>query len=110
MSENTISGKIKVIGATETFGANGFKKRELVVTTDTDKYPQMILIEFTQAKVDLLDKFTIGDSVEVSINIRGREWLNPQGEAKYFNSLQGWRIVKLGGAASAPNDQAPPPF
>ena len=26
---------------------------------------------------------------------RGREWKNPKGEIKYFNSIQGWRIEKL---------------
>ena len=30
--------------------------------------------------------------VKVSINLRGREWINPEGVAKYFNSIQGWRI------------------
>ena len=72
---------------------SAFQKRELVVTTD-EQYPQHILIEFTQDKCDLLDKYKIGKEVKVSINIRGREWTNPQGETKYFNSIQGWRIEK----------------
>jgi hypothetical protein len=86
-------GIIKVLGATQEFGAKGFRKRELVVTT-TEDYPQMLLIEFTQDKVDLLNEFMVGSSVTVSINLRGREWINPQGEAKYFNSLQGWKITQ----------------
>jgi translation initiation factor IF-3 len=53
------------------------------------------MIEFTQDKCDILNKYKEGDSVKVSINLRGREWVNPQGEAKYFNSIQGWRIEKL---------------
>ena len=48
----------------------------------------------------MLDKFAVGDNVDVSINLRGREWINPQGEAKYFNSLQGWRIIKSGDAGT----------
>jgi hypothetical protein len=98
-----VQGKVKVIGQTQSIGSNGFQKRELVVTTEGD-YPQDILIEFTQDKCDLLDKFVVGDNLNVSINIRGREWINPQGEAKYFNSLQGWKIVKDGTPAQA---QAP---
>lgn len=86
-----ITGIIKVLNETQTFGANGFEKRELVVTTE-DQYPQMILIEFTQDKCSLLDQYQIGQNVKVSINLRGREWINPQGEAKYFNAIQGWRI------------------
>ena len=42
-----ILGKIKLIGEVKTFGDNGFRKRELVVTTE-EQYPQHILIEFVQ--------------------------------------------------------------
>lgn len=86
-----VLGQIKVKGETQTFGAKGFRKRELVVTTD-EQYPQMIMIEFVQDKCDLLDSYNEGDNVKVSINLRGREWINPEGVAKYFNSIQGWRI------------------
>ena len=86
-----VVGIIKLVGATQEIGAKGFRKRELVVTTAED-YPQMLMIEFTQEKVYLLNSFEVGQSVKVSINLRGREWINPQGEAKYFNSLQGWKI------------------
>ncbi len=88
-----VTGKIKLINETQTFG-NNFNKRELVVTTD-EQYPQHILIEFTQDKCTLLDKFQVGQNVEVSINLRGRIWTNPEGIAKYFNSIQGWRITGL---------------
>ena len=88
-----VIGKIKVIGKVQEFGSQGFKKRDLVVVTE-DQYPQMIMIEFNQDKTDLLNNFAIGTDVKVSINLRGREWINPQGEAKYFNSVQGWKIEK----------------
>lgn len=89
-----VTGKIKKIDETKTFGSNGFRKRELVVTTD-EQYPQMIMIEFIQDKCDLLNNFNVGEDVRISINLRGREWINPEGEAKYFNSIQGWRIEKF---------------
>lgn len=102
-----VSGKVKVINAEQQVSAS-FKKRELVVTTD-EQYPQHILIEFTQDKCDLLNNYTPGEPVKVSINIRGREWVSPQGETKYFNSIQGWRIEKLQAAApTAPAPQMPP--
>jgi translation initiation factor IF-3 len=88
MSE--VIGRIKVINATQEVSAS-FKKRELVVTTN-EQYPQHILIEFAQDKCDLLDNFQEGQEVKVSINLRGREWVNPQGETKYFNQIQGWKI------------------
>lgn len=89
-----IQGKIKMIGETKTFGNNGFKKREVVITTE-EQYPQHILVEFVQDKCDLLNKYNVGETVKISINLRGREWTNPQGEVKYFNSVQGWRIESL---------------
>lgn len=86
-----IQGKVKMIGETQTFGAKGFRKREVVITTE-EQYPQHIMVEFVQDKTDLLDNYQEGQDVKISINLRGREWVNPQGETKYFNSIQGWRI------------------
>jgi len=88
-----ISGKIKWIDEVRTYGSNGFRKKELVITTQ-EQYPQNILIEFTQEKCELLDKYEIDDNIKIGINIRGREWINPEGQTKYFNSIQGWRIEK----------------
>ncbi|WP_445383938.1 DUF3127 domain-containing protein [Robiginitalea sp. IMCC44478] len=89
-----IEGTIKLIDETKTYGSKGFRKREVVVTTD-EQYPQHILVEFIQDKTDLLNDFKPGQPVKISINLRGREWTNPQGETKYFNSIQGWRIESL---------------
>ena len=99
-----VSGKIKVINPEQQVSAS-FRKRELVVTTD-EQYPQHIMVEFTQDKCDLLNSYKLGEGVKVSINIRGREWVSPQGETKYFNSIQGWRIERL--QAEAPTAQMPP--
>ena len=87
-----IQGKIKVKGETLEYGSNGFLKREVVITTSDEKYPQHILIEFVQDKTSLVDAYDVGDEIKVYINIQGREWVSPKGETKYFNSLQGWKI------------------
>ena len=101
-----IQGKIKLIGETQSIGSNGFRKRELVVTTE-EQYPQHIMVEFVQDKTDLLNNYQVGQQIKVGINLRGREWINPQGEAKYFNSITGWRIESL--SQSASNAQNLPP-
>lgn len=100
-----VQGSIKMIGDTQTFGTNGFRKREIVVTTE-EQYPQHIMVEFVQDKTDLLDSYKVGQQVKISINLRGREWVNPQGETKYFNSIQGWRIEAL--QAESPSGNLPP--
>ncbi|MRT16241.1 DUF3127 domain-containing protein [Vitellibacter sp. q18] len=103
-----LQGKIKMIDETKTYGNNGFRKRELVITTE-EQYPQHILIEFVQDKTDLLNQYRVGQDVKVSINVRGREWVNPQGETKYFNSIQGWRIENLSQAATSGEMPPMPP-
>lgn len=85
-----ITGRIKMIGQMQEV-SQSFKKRELVVTTD-EQYAQHILIEFHQDKCEVLNQFQVGQQVTVDLNLRGREWVNPQGETKYFNTIQGWRI------------------
>ena len=100
-----VQGRIKMIDETKTYGNNGFRKREVVVTTE-EQYPQHILVEFVQDKCDLLNNYQVGQEVKISINLRGREWTNPQGETKYFNSIQGWRIEAI--SPEQPDAQVPP--
>ena len=100
-----ITGKIKQIDETKEYGSNGFKKREMVLTTE-EQYPQHILIEFVQDKCGLLSLYSVGQRIKVGINLRGREWQNPQGEIKYFNSIQGWRIDAFDEVSPPP--EAPP--
>ncbi len=101
-----VTGKIKKIDETKTFGASGFRKREMVLTTN-ENYPQMLKIEFVQDKCDLLNNYQVGQDVKISINLTGREWINPQGEAVYFNSIQGWRIENVQSAGAEVPPMAP---
>ena len=109
MSEMQITGIVKMV-SDEQQVTPSFTKRELVVTTE-EQYPQHILINFTQGKCNSdLDQLKVGTRVSVSINIRGREWINPQGEAKYFNDIQGWKlalIANYGENNPAPTKQQP---
>ena len=86
-----IQGRIKQIFPSQVIGQNGFEKRDLVIVTE-ETYPQTIIIQFTQQRCDLLNNLQVGQNVKVYINIKGREWTNPQGETKYFNTIEGWKI------------------
>lgn len=88
-----LTGTIKKISELITY-QSGFQKKELVILTQ-EQYPQPILIEFLSDKKDLLNNYKAGDQVKISINLQGREWTNPQGEVKYFNTISGWRIEKI---------------
>lgn len=88
-----LKGIILKIGQQKTYGKTN--KVELVLKTDIDTdYPQTILIEFINKSIDNLKEYKEGDEATISINIKGREWENPEGQTKYFNSIQGWRISK----------------
>ena len=97
-----VKGKIKLINDVETYGT--FNKRSFVITTD-EQYPQTIQLECHQDKTSILDKYKVDDSVKASINLRGKEWINPEGAAKYFNTIVVWRIE----LAQAEADNTPPP-
>jgi hypothetical protein len=89
-----VIGKVHNLGESITVSAS-YEKRELIVKTD-EQYPQLISIEFAQGKCnDILDTLSIGSDVKVGINLGGREWINPQGETKYFNSIKGWKVDKI---------------
>lgn len=88
-----ISGNIKLIEKPIQVNDN-LKKANLILETDkSSDYPQTICIEFVNKSCDLLSNYNNGDEVTISINLRGREWVNPKGETKYFNSINGWKIM-----------------
>lgn len=96
-----IKGMIKLIDETVQVSQK-FSKRDIVVTTD-EMYPQDIKMQFIQDKCDLLNDFKEMDQVTVDINIRGREWINNEGKAVYFVTLEGWKISKIDN--STPNGE-----
>ena len=93
-----LTGTVKVISPTQVISEK-FSKREFVLT-DESQYPQDILFQATQDKCNILDGIAVGTKLEVSFNLRGREWHSPAGEVKYFNTLEAWRIEKVGGQVS----------
>lgn len=95
-----LQGTVKKIFEIQTF-ASGFQKRELILLTQ-EQYPQPISIEFLSEKIALLDNLSEGDQIKVGINIRGREWTNPEGQVKYFNSITGWRLEKVSESSFEP--------
>jgi single-strand DNA-binding protein len=97
-----IKGRVKTIHPVESVGTNGFQKRKVWVEIDLDsKYPQTIEIEFQGEKCSLADSFKSGDTVDFSLNLRGREWTNNNGEVKVFNTITAWK-VQVEGANTMP--------
>lgn len=82
-----VKGKVHLIGQKMEVGNNGFTKRQIVITTE-EQYPQYIPIDFVKDKCELLDKFAVGQIVEIGVNLRGSEY-----QGKYYVNLQGWKIT-----------------
>ena len=95
-----LTGTVKVINPTQVISEK-FSKREFVIETQ-DQYPQLVMFQATQDKCSLLDNVQVSSQVEVSFNLRGREWTSPAGEVKYFNTLEAWRIEKVGQGNAMP--------
>ncbi|HHG85732.1 MAG TPA: DUF3127 domain-containing protein [Bacteroidetes bacterium] len=96
--EGKLHAKMDAVQITDTF-----RKREFVVEyVDNPLYPQYVKFETTQDRCALVDSIEVGDKVEVTFNLRGREWVNPQGEKKYFTTLDAWRVQKMAAEQSVP--------
>jgi hypothetical protein len=98
-----LTGTVKVIKPAEQV-SDKFSKREFVVVDNSTMYPQDIIFQASQDKCSMLDGIMEGQQVEVSFNLRGKEWTSPQGEVRYFNTLDAWRIEASG---ETPNKPAP---
>jgi hypothetical protein len=106
-----VKGKILEISQTQQVSAS-FKKREFVLEfAENPQYPEFVKFELIQDKCELLDKYKVNQTVTVAFNLKGRKWTDAQGQVKYFNSLQAWKISddNAGGSQPAGNGNTPPP-
>ena len=86
------TGKLHTIYDTKQVSER-FTKREFVVElADNPKYPQTVLFQLTGDRCTQLDDLRVGDEVRIEFSLRGREWRSPNGDVKYFNSLDVWTI------------------
>lgn len=99
MSESTIKGAIKLINPIKVI-SDKFSVREFVVTTPDAKYPQDILFQTINDKMDVLESLGVGQQVEVSYNLRGREF-----NGRYYNTLDAWKIEVTGSKPSQASTQ-----
>jgi hypothetical protein len=100
MSELTIKGAIKLINPVKVI-SDKFSVREFVITT-ADKYPQEVIFQTVNDKMDIIAPYGQGQEVTVSFNVRGREY-----NGKYYNTLDAWKVQ--GEATSPVNEPMPMP-
>ncbi len=89
-------------------GQNWLQKRTVVLEEATDKdYKWGIAFDLIKDKVNLIDGFKVGDTVEVSLNFR----TNYSEKTKnYYNSINAWSIKRVGTSTTDVNTDDIMPF
>jgi hypothetical protein len=90
MSELTVKGVIKLINPIKAI-SDKFSVREFVITVPDGKYPQEIMFQTVNDKTKLIEPYGEGQEVEVSFNLRGREY-----NGKWYNTLDAWKVQTTG--------------
>jgi len=104
-----VSGKLHTVFETKQI-TERFQKREFVVEmSDNPQYPQVVLFQLTGNRCGQLDELKVGDEVRIEFSLRGREWTSPQGDVKFFNSLDVWSLEKAGGPPDRGEEEPPLP-
>lgn len=92
------TGTITKIGEIQTFGSKGFKKSEVILNIPDGKYPQTLSFEFQGERADLPTKYSTGDEITVTFDLKGRMH---EASGRVYNTLNAWQI-KGDRAAPAP--------
>jgi hypothetical protein len=67
-----------------------FRVMDFVIQTPDEKYPQSIQFQLMNDRIQEMDKFTMGEELEVTFDLRGREY-----NGKYYNTLNAYKIESI---------------
>lgn len=108
---NSVVGVIKSIGQTTNVSKQAgkeFLKRDLVLDISRydpqtgEKHENFFQLTFSQKHCADLDGFAVGERVEVTFVVGGREW-----NGKIINDVAGYKIERVDGGAAPQAPQAP---
>jgi hypothetical protein len=102
MPQYEFTGTVKKLLPTYT-APSGFTKREVVVTSEGERFPQDISFEFVKERIALLDNVQEADRVKITFDLRGREY-----NSRYYVSVSAWKLEKVDGQGAAAAGAAAP--
>ena len=105
MNEVTIKGEIKFVDEVREYGSNGFRKHQVVVETGDGRWDNPVPVEFTKDAIEKSQGLKVGDKVSIDARVNGREWTGKDGVAKWFTSINGYKVETEG--ASSPVSDSP---
>jgi hypothetical protein len=97
------TGVVEEVHETQSFGTNGFTKREVIVGNDVDspsKYPNPVKFTFKKDNCSLLDGVKSGQRVKIRFAVDGRRWEGPKG-VQFFVDLTALKIEVLNADGSS---------
>jgi len=102
MNEVTIKGEVKFVDEVREYGANGFKKHQVVVETGDGRWDNPIPVEFIKDTIQKSKDLEVGNKVTIEARINGREWQGKDGITKWFTSISGYKVEVEGSTSSVP--------
>lgn len=90
-----IVGKLYRKGQVQTRGANGFQFKEFIIEVENAQNPQWnnyVPFQVSGNSLGIVDNYAEGTELQVTFDIRGRMWTNPQNEERCIMNLQAWRV------------------
>jgi hypothetical protein len=102
MNEVTIKGEVKFVDEVREYGANGFKKHQVVVETGDGRWDNPIPVEFIKDTIQKSKDLEVGNKVTIEARINGREWQGKDGVTKWFTSISGYKVEVEGSISSVP--------
>ena len=107
-AKTTIIGRIQFISDVESLGQNGFQKRYVVIddtrVKDGKTYPCFYKVDFTGARMAMLDNFSTTQLVQIEGLVEGREY-----QGRYYHDLRGMSIAPYQYQQPQPQQYQPQP-
>lgn len=75
------------------YGANGFKKHQVVVETGDGRWDNPVPVEFIKDAIEKSKDLEVGQKVTIDARVNGREWQGKDGVTKWFTSISGYKVL-----------------